>query len=147
MLTSAKNDATSYTLTPTESDATYTGTNWLHGSDEATMTTASGSNRYYKLSYGHSDTNKSEVFGWYWGATNGDAFQIEGHKAWLAVPATAGAPTRSFSMEGDATDIVEIEATEVTNKDDGYYDLQGRRVPKPATKGIYIHKGKKIIIK
>ncbi len=147
MLTCVKDNSISYTLMPTKSETTYTGTNWLHGSDEATMTTASGSNRYYKLSYGPSNTKQSGVVGWYWGATNGGAFHIEGHKAWLAVPTAAGAPIRSFSMEGDATDIVDIEATEVTNEDGGYYDLQGRRVPKPATKGIYIHKGKKIIIR
>ena len=147
MLTSAQEDASAYTLTPTESDVTYTGTNWLYGSDEATTTTASGNCRFYKLSYGASDTDKSEVFGWYWGAANGGAFSIAGHKAWLAVPTAAGAPTRSFSMEGDATDIVDIETTKMQNEDEGYYDLQGRRVTEPVSKGIYIHKGKKIIIR
>lgn len=147
MLTSAQEDASAYTLTPTESDVTYTGTNWLYGSDEATTTTASGNSRFYKLSYGASGTDKSEVFGWYWGAANGGAFSIAGHKAWLAVPMVAGAPTRSFSMEGDATDIVDIETTKIQNEDEGYYDLQGRRVTEPVSKGIYIHKGKKIIIR
>ena len=147
MLTSAQEDASAYTLTPTESDVTYTGTNWLYGSDEATTTTASGNSRFYKLSYGPSGTDKSEVFGWYWGAANGGAFSIAGHKAWLAVPMVAGAPTRSFSMEGDATDIVDIETTKMQNEDEGYYDLQGRRVTEPVSRGIYIHKGKKIIIR
>lgn len=147
MLTSAQEDASAYTLTPTESDVTYTGTNWLYGSDEATTTTASGNCRFYKLSYGPSGTDKSEVFGWYWGAANGGAFSIAGHKAWLAVPMVAGAPTRSFSMEGDATDIVDIETTKMQNEDEGYYDLQGRRVTEPVSRGIYIHKGKKIIIR
>lgn len=150
MLNCVKDNSTSYTLTPTESEVTYTGTNWLHGSDEATTTTASGSNRYYKLSYGHSETDKSEVFGWYWGATNGGAFQIEGHKAWLAVPTSAGAPIRAFSMEGDATDMESVYESQTTmpEVDDAWYDLSGRKLDgKPTTKGIYIHKGKKIIIK
>ena len=30
--------------------------------------------------------------------------------------------------------------------DDAYYTLQGTRVERPTSKGIYIHNGKKIII-
>jgi len=146
MLTSTKNDATSYTMTPTESEATYTGANLLKGSDVATTTT--GSNCWhYKLSYGASDTDMSQTFGWYWGAANGGAFQIESHKAWLAVPKNAGAAARAFSVEGEATDIVEVEKDETQEGTDVYYDMQGRPVEKPVSKGVYIYQGRKIIIK
>lgn len=144
MLTSAKDSPSSYKLTPTEGGAVYTGENLLRGSDVATTT--SGSNCwYYKLSYGASGTDLSHVFGWYWGAANGAAFQIDGHKAWLALPKSTSASTRSFSMEGEATDIVEMEMP----KEDSemYYDMQGCPIEKPVSKGVYIYKGRKIIIK
>ena len=141
MIESNTKQAGTYTLTAVESDATYTGTNLLRGSDEATTTTGDG--YHYKLSYGKSGSNLSNVFGWYWGAQNGGSFQIEGHKAWLVVPKSA-ASTRGFTAEGDATDIagfnVDAEETE-------YYDLQGRRIEKPTAKGVYIKNGKKITIK
>lgn len=145
MLTNKKEETSSYTLKPTDNEATYSNTNWLKGSDETTTTTADGNCLFYKLSYGPSNTNQSDVFGWYWGAANGNAFQIEGNKAWLAVPMSAGAPVRSFTMEDEATNIESLEKS--TKTDDKYYDLQGRRIPKPTSKGIYIHQGKKYIIK
>ena len=152
MLTSQTDDASAYTLTPTESAATYTDTNWLHGSDLATTTTADGGNYwFYKLSYGASGSAQSDVFGWYWGAANGGAFSIAGHKAWLAVPKAAGAPVRSFAFDGEDIgwdETTDIENVEVQNHaDDSYYDLQGRRIEKPTMRGIYIHNGKKIMIK
>ena len=145
MLTNKKEETSSYTLKPTDNEATYSNTNWLKGSDETTTTTADGNCLFYKLSYGPSNTNQSDVFGWYWGAANGNAFQIERNKAWLAVPMSAGAPVRSFTMEDEATNIESLEKS--TKTDDKYYDLQGRRIPKPTSKGIYIHQGKKYIIK
>ena len=146
VLTGDTNEQTTCSLTPTESEETYTGTNLLRGSDAATTTTGDGSCWFYKLSYGASDTEWSGVFGWYWGASNGSAFKIEGHKAWLAVPKSAGAPTRAFSMDGEVMDILEVE-TSVEKEDEMYYDLSGRPVRKPLSKGMYIHQGRKVFIK
>ena len=58
----------------------------------------------------------------------------------------------------DGTDWFEYEVndneTAISNpvkdnflKDGAYYDLQGRRVPNPTNKGIYINKGKKIVVR
>lgn len=47
---------------------------------------------------------------------------------------------------GGTTGIESTVTTERDNGDDAYYTLQGMRVQNP-TKGLYIHKGKKIIIK
>lgn len=117
------------------------GTNYLHGSDESTTTSTSGNNYYYKLTFGDKGTENSNIFGWYWGAQNGDAFKIEGHKAWLALPKSA--VTRSaFGI--DATDI---DGVDVEPEEDKYYDLQGRRISTPITSGIYIVNGKKVYIK
>lgn len=141
MLSSGQQRTETFTLTRTESMATYSGTNLLHGSDEATMTTGDG--YHYKLTYGlSSDSSLKDVFGWYWGAQNGGAFQIDGHKAWLVVPKSAG--VRSFTTDGEANNIIQIEEGVLNN--DNYFDLQGRRIDSSLLKkGIYVKNGKKII--
>ena len=144
MLVSDTHQAGTYTLTSSESTTTYTGTNLLHGSDEKTMTTGDG--MYYKLSYGPSGTQWSDVFGWYWGAQNGAPFQIEGHKSWLVVPNTNRSRAAGFTIDGDATELEIIEQEAFTMNH--YYDLQGRRVNhQPTRKGVYIKNGKKMIVK
>ena len=135
-----------YTLEPIKSDATYTGTNLLYGSDIDTYTYATdgGQFLFYKLAFGHSGTNKSNVFGWYWGANDGAAFEIEGHRAWLAIPQET-ASTRGYLFgSGDPTGISMTDA-DVQNEGD-VYNLQGQRVTTP-TKGLYIRNNKKVIIK
>ena len=141
MLESDNKQAGTFTLEPSMSTTTYSGTNLLQGSDEATTTTGDG--YHYKLSYGKSGSSLSNVLGWYWGAVNGGAFQIEGHKAWLVLPKSAG--SRSFSIDGEATDIETIDIERLT--DDNWFDLQGRRISKPTEKGVYICNGKKVMIK
>lgn len=131
-----------YTLNPTLNDASYSGTNLLHGSDNATTTTGNG--YHYKLSYGKTGTEWNDVFGWYWGAQDGTPFQIEGHKAWLVVP-NGGTRAEGFTIDGDATEIISIVSEEEGL--DVYYDIQGRRISTPARSGLYIKNGKKIVIK
>ena len=147
MLTSAKDQPASYTMTPTEKEASYTGTNLLRGSDYDTKTTAEGGSYwFYKLSYGASGSDYRDVFGWYWGAANGAAFQIEGHKAWLVVPKETRMSIEGFNIDGVANAILETEIIS-TNDSETYYDLQGRRIDAPQKGNIYIMSGKKIYIK
>ena len=145
MLTSDGRKNGTYTLTPYESTATYSGTNLLHGSDEATMTTGDG--LHYKLTFGPSaESRLKNVFGWYWGAQNGAPFQIEGHKAWLVVPQGNGTRAAGFSIEGDVLGI-EALGDGINSPSGNYFDLQGRRIQRPTRKGIYISNGKKIVNK
>jgi hypothetical protein len=133
------------TLKPKGTDnRTITG-NKLYGSDSETTT--SGDNYYYyKLTY--SDNNDN--FGWYWGATGGAAFTSPAHKAWLALPTLPTLPsgTRAFlSLPGDDfTGIATIENRQ-QNADNVWYDLNGRRINAPTTKGIYVKDGRKFVIK
>lgn len=140
-----KNDAQragTYTLTASDSNTSYSGTNLLRGCDEAT-TVSPGDNEYaYKLSYGPDGTQWSNVFGWYWGAENGGAFSIEGHKAWLIVP-KGSTRAAGFTLEGDATAIIDIHESA---NDNNYFDLQGRRIDHPSRKGLYIMNGKKVLV-
>ena len=71
---------------------------------------------------------------------------IGANKCWLEIgdqPAAARAMTRSIVGGNGTTGIDAIENVTIDNE--GWYDLQGRKVEKPNRKGIYIHNGKKVI--
>lgn len=56
--------------------------------------------------------------------------------------------TISFDFNDDEiTGIMDVEVENAKEVPQGYYTLQGVKIDKPLTKGIYIHCGKKIIIK
>ena len=118
----------------------------LHGSDEQTLTSAEENSYYYKLTYGKSGTAQAKTFGWYWGATDGSAFTIDGHKAWLAIPKSAAVKAMSFDLEGEATTIADLN-TAGSEQNEVFYDLQGRRVAKPQRSGVYIRNGQKVFIR
>ena len=146
LLTSVKGEPSDYTMIPVESTATYTGDNWLKGSDNTTTTTGTNC-LFYKLSYGPSGTERSNIFGWYWGAANGGAFQIEGHKAWLAVPKSSGVKTRGIEIEGEVTEIENLTPI-LSHREGAWFTIDGRKLSgEPNAKGIYIHEGKKYIVK
>ena len=47
-----------------------------------------------------------------------------------------------------ATEVSPAEITEITEKPDAWYTLDGRKLDsKPTTKGVYIYKGNKVVIK
>ena len=137
-----------FNLYPASAKVTYKGANLLKGSDVATTTTAEENSLFYKLSFGKSNTPQAGTFGWFWGAANGGAFEIEAHRAWLAIPALQqNTPVIGYIVgtHGDGTTAIR----NIENKQDAtgeYYNLQGQRVNAPA-KGLYIHNGKKIIVK
>ena len=56
--------------------------------------------------------------------------------------------TFAFDVEPweDVTAIKKVAVSDSHNNDDAYYNLQGAKVTTPA-KGVYIHKGKKVIMK
>ena len=66
---------------------------------------------------------------------------IPAGKAYLEV--TKGSPAKFFGLDGEATGINSVK----TAKADGaYYTLEGVKTTKPV-KGLYIHNGKKIVVK
>ena len=143
-LSAREKRAATYTLTATEDNASYNGSNMLHGSDAATTTTAQGDNLYYKLAYGPSDTPLQNLFGWFWGAANGAAFRIDAHRAWLAVPRTRA--TRGYIFGDDETGIGQAVADD-EEQEVQLYDMQGRPVGGNPKKGLYIRNNKKVFIK
>ena len=76
-----------------------------------------------------------------------DAGVIAANKCWLQIGeqvAAARAMTRSIVGGGNTTNIDDVRWQ---MEDGNYYDLQGRKVEKPNRKGIYIHNGKKVIVR
>lgn len=137
---------TTVSLTEVEDGEAYTGVNLLHGSDEACMTDIYGADfLFYKLALGHSNSTNEDVYSWYWGADNGGAFDIEAHKAWLALPQLNAASRLDMTDGSQTTMLREIGIDQLVN-DQWFYNLQGHRVLNP-TKGLYIHHGKKIMIR
>ena len=144
MLESADKKGGDITLKSTNFvSAYYIPVNLLKGSDEATTTTADESCWFYKLTYGAKNTDLAKTFGWFWGAADGAAFQIEAHRAWLAVPKVGqSAPAFNYLLSGEVTGINDVQRS--TFNVQQYYNLNGQRVAQP-TKGLYIVNGKKII--
>ena len=69
---------------------------------------------------------------------------ISANKCWLEVGATNNARQLKIVLS-DLTEVKEVrEVKEV--KDDRFYDLNGRRVAKPAKKGVYISNGRKVVV-
>ena len=133
------NEGTYYLWPRYDDNSTVTG-NMLYGTTtEQTITAPVGSYYYYKLA-----NNETKGLGWYWGEANGGTFLNGAHKAYLAVPQSQ-ANARSFIplFGGESTAIGKmINDDTITTQ---WYDLQGRRMARPA-KGLYIVNGKKRII-
>lgn len=89
--------------------------------------------------------NKTDL-GFYWGAADGEAFDVVANKAYLAVPKSAGARIQGFSFEDGVITGIRNITPALSEGEEAIFDLQGRRVAKPVN-GLYIVNGKKIVIK
>ena len=79
-----------------------------------------------------------------------NALEIPANKAWLEVPAnSANASALTIVFDGETTGITTTDYTDSTDSTDkAWYDLNGHKLDrKPTRKGLYIHNGKKIVIK
>ena len=78
-------------------------------------------------------------------ASSGTPNTIKGFRAYFKVAAAEASRLTGFVIDDDPTSIIDLRSK--TDNGSGYmYDLQGRRVTQPA-QGLYIHNGKKVIIK
>lgn len=75
---------------------------------------------------------------------------IKATRAYITVPAAAGSGSAqgrhySFDFNGTTTGIDNVT---VSGMEDGaWYTISGIRVNRPAAKGVYIHNGRKVIVK
>ena len=68
---------------------------------------------------------------------------------------TAGEPVSTEDQEiksfvlnfGEETGIQEINLSNPSNPSNSYFTLDGRRLDKPSSPGLYIHNGRKVLIK
>ena len=119
---------------------TYEGSNLLEGTraaDGKTAQSAKSNVYYYKLTVGEDSKP-----GFYWGASNGSAFELtKGTTAYLTVDTGAGA--EGFRLDlGTTTGIGNVQ----TARPADIFDLSGRRVQR-AAKGFYIVDGQKVLVK
>ena len=99
--------------------------------------------KYYKLAY--NDYAAKTGLGFYWGAENGEAFNVKAGTAYLAVSETVAAGAKGFAFNGEATGIEGVNANVENAK--AIYNLNGQRVASMAKPGLYIVNGKKVVRK
>ncbi len=129
------------------------GDNMLIGSQTATTTFGPDNGDYYYYTLDASTWYGTMDF--VWGSSDGSAFEIEGHKAWLPVPKkdineiqtlTGEMPERIIEPEPEPVPDA-IESVEVEEGEPVIYNLQGVRVSDMSQRGIYIVNGKKVVKK
>lgn len=145
-----KGEKGDYTVNYTTSEETAPAGNMLYGADNVDadgMTFVEGTNvKYYKLALGNDGK-----CGFYWGATDGAAFEYTANRAFLAIDITdASQAPEGFSLDGDGG-TTGIDG--VMNGNDGsqkIYTITGVYAGKSLDKlpkGIYIVGGKKVAVK
>ena len=93
----------------------------------------------------------------YWPSTEG--YTVNAFRAYFQLnngltcgdptnPNAARAITLNFGDSSEAQGIGHTEITEITEKAGAWYDMQGRKLQgQPTKKGLYIHGGKKVVVK
>ena len=143
LLKGAEKEYTYDVVTTTETAPT---NNMLYGSTFDTVTMVDGdlaAYLFYKLSY----NDAGDKLGFYWVSENGDSFESDANKAWLAVPTSSGnSQLKGFALDGTTTGI---QQATLTNTVSPIFDINGRRVNtlNGAAKGVYIVGGKKVMVK
>ena len=120
-------------------DGTPSGNNDLHGVDVRTLKSTLGSGTFYVMG------KQGDDFGFF----QYTADYMPARKAYLLVGGSHEAQARSLTMVfgGDETGIKTTNYTSTSNSD-AWFTLYGRRLQgKPTAKGIFIHNGRKEVLK
>lgn len=94
---------------------------------------------FYKFSYNNSNT----ALGFYWGETDGEAFEIDANRGYLALTKDQAAKVTNFDIETLITSIASL-STETGQQQAAIYNLAGQRVGEDY-RGIVIINGKKYL--
>lgn len=120
--------------------------NMLYGSDTE-ITDDEAGYKYYILSTPKDDPNGEPGFYWQQG-TQGDKVTSAPNKAYLKIPADVAAGAKGFTFSGETTGITTIDGNDNADADGHWYTIDGQRLnTMPTQKGLYIHNGKKIVVK
>lgn len=145
-----KGEKGDYTVNYTTSEETAPAGNMLYGAenvDAEGMTFVEGTNvKYYKLALGNDGK-----CGFYWGATDGAAFEYTANRAFLAIDiADASQAPASFSLDGDGSTTAINGIMNGNGDSQKIYTVTGVYAGKSLNnlpKGIYIVGGKKVAVK
>ena len=139
-----KGSADAVFTVPVAANASAPTTNYLVGvTDAATVVpvTENGKTNFILA-------NGSYGIDWY---TLSKAGAIGANKAYLSLPpsTTSSGFTWVYDDEdgNEATGVKTTNYTNYTNYDGAWYDMQGRRIAKPTQKGVYVHNGRKVVVK
>lgn len=145
-----KGEKGDYTVNYTTSEETAPAGNMLYGAenvDAEGKTFVEGTNvKYYKLALGNDGK-----CGFYWGATDGAAFEYTANRAFLAIDITdASQAPASFSLDGDGSTTAINGIMNGNGDSQKIYTVTGVYAGKSLNnlpKGIYIVGGKKVAVK
>lgn len=145
-----KGEKGDYTVNYTTSEETAPAGNMLYGAenvDAEGKTFVEGTNvKYYKLALGNDGK-----CGFYWGATDGAAFEYTANRAFLAIDITdASQAPASFSLDGDGSTTAINGIMNGNGDSQKIYTVTGVYAGKSLDKlpkGIYIVGGKKVAVK
>ena len=141
----AAETSNTYTFQPVTADGVGDNSSMLYGSDEA-YTESEAEYKYFILSRSADPASGTSV-GFYWQVENGASINNGAHKAYLKVSRDNVANAKGFSFGGNATGITTITDGNSTDKGT-WYTLDGQQLnSRPAQKGVYMHNGKKVIVK
>lgn len=145
-----KGEKGDYTVNYTTSEETAPAGNMLYGAenvDAEGKTFVEGTNvKYYKLALGNDGK-----CGFYWGATDGAAFEYTANRAFLAIDITdASQAPASFSLDGAGSTTAINGIMNGNDDSQKIYTVTGIYAGKSLNnlpKGIYIVGGKKVAVK
>ena len=78
---------------------------------------------------------------------NNNTYTIKAFRAYFIVPSNSTTTARQFVLNFGDDETTGIANVNANDNDNRYFNLNGQRVDKPAKGGLYISKGKKVIIK
>ena len=129
----------------------YYGENMLWGSDyDMDAPVSDYSMDIFKLSFNKNPQQYPDaVMGFYYMSNKDDYYHFKAHKAYLFVPKGDDPYANTFVIDGTSlTGIISVPAESSPSGIDGYYSIDGRKLEgKPSQPGVYIHNGKKVVIK
>ena len=143
-----------YLTTDVMEAKTFSGVTLQPAGDCTTTVSAAGGNYSFKgiLAPTTLATNDTQYFlnsdGTAFVLPRADSSPMKATRAYIIVPTPAGsAQGRQYSFDFNGTTTA-IDNVTVSGMEDGaWYTISGIRVNRPAAKGVYIHNGRKVIVK